>query len=104
MSPRKTFFTGLKLKNKKPVIPPTTHGITRNISFEEIVIIPATKRKNLIDKRADKPSIPSIRLNAFTITINTKIETVKNGTLTDFSKKGLYLFLINNFNAVSILN
>ena len=76
VSPRKTFFTGLKLKNKKPVIPPTTDGITRDISFEEIVIIPATKRKNLIDKRADKPSIPSIRLNAFTITINTKIETI----------------------------
>ena len=71
MSPRKTFFTGLKLKNRNPVIPPTTDGITKNISFEEIVIIPATKSKNLIDKRAERPSIPSIRLNAFTITINT---------------------------------
>ena len=76
MSPRKTFFTGLKLKNRNPVIPPTIDGITKNISFEEIVIIPATKRKNLIDKRAERPSIPSIRLNAFTITINTKTEII----------------------------
>ena len=63
---QKNFFTGLKLKNKNPVIPPTTDGITRNISFEEIVIIPTTKEKNLIDKRAEN-IIPSIRLNAFTI-------------------------------------
>ena len=57
-------------------MPPTIDGITKNISFEEIVIIPATKRKNLIDKRAERPSIPSIRLNAFTITINTKTEII----------------------------
>ena len=58
------------------LVPPTIDGITKYISFEEIVIIPATKRRNLIDKRAERPSIPSIRLNAFTITMNTKTEII----------------------------
>ena len=59
---QKNLFYRVKIKNRNPVIPPTTNGITKNISFEEIVIIPAAKSKNLIDKRAEEPSIPSNEL------------------------------------------
>ena len=65
---------GLKLKNKKPVIAPTIDGITKYISFDVIVIKAPIRTKNFIDNKADNPSIPSIKLNAFTTTIKTKTE------------------------------
>mgnify|MGYP007000418252 CR=1 len=75
VSPRNTFLEGLKLKNKNPDIAPTIEGITRYISSEVTVIRAPIKIKNLTDNKADSPSIPSIRLNAFTTTIKTKTET-----------------------------
>ena len=72
VSPRKTFFEGLKLKNKKPVMAPTIDGMTKFISLDVTAIIPAIKTKNLIESKAAKPSIPSIKLKALTITIKTK--------------------------------
>ena len=66
----------LKLKNKKPVTAPTIDGMTKFISEDVTAIMPAIKTKNLIESKAAKPSIPSIKLKAFTTTINTKTETI----------------------------
>ena len=48
-------------------------GTTKFISADDTAIIPPIRTKNLTESKAAKPSIPSIKLNAFTTTIKTKI-------------------------------
>ena len=66
---------GLFPGNYTPWRPPTIDGITKFISEEVTAIMPAIKTKNLTESKAANPSIPSIKLKAFTTTIKTKIET-----------------------------
>ena len=60
----------------KPTRAPIIIGKNKNILESAIKIIPPATKKNFIDKKDAKPSNPSIRFKAFTITTKTKRDTI----------------------------
>ena len=71
VSPKNTFFTVLKLWSKNPNKAPISTGKKTNIVLKLINTTPPITTKNLMEIKDAKPSNPSIKLRALTITKKT---------------------------------
>ena len=76
VSPKKTFFTELKLCKRKPSKAPIIIGKNKNISLELATITPPITIINLSEIKEAKPSSPSTKLRALTIIKKTKSVTI----------------------------
>eukprot|EP00918_Siedleckia_nematoides_P055449 GHVU01120953.1.p3 GENE.GHVU01120953.1~~GHVU01120953.1.p3 ORF type:complete len:106 (-),score=4.86 GHVU01120953.1:147-464(-) len=75
-SPKNTFLCLLKLKYKKANMLPIMIGISTNNSMSTPQINKPITLIGNKNRKLDKPSIPSMRFMAFTITMYTTMEVV----------------------------